>query len=120
MLKTSDSGQTAKESQPPLDRFRCPESLIDLRVTGHLSDQTGYFRLGDGVICYGRCASGIPRKTVTEALHDASPYVTLKGASVHLPFDATQVVDNLRYERYAPTATGVRTDPDGQIHERWP
>jgi hypothetical protein len=101
MLRTADSGRAqGNRSRLLLNRYRCPESLVDPQIDGPLSDQAGYFRLHD-LICYGRCASGVPQIKVTEPLHDASRYVAINGSSVHLPFDPAQVVDDLRCERYA-------------------
>lgn len=112
MLRTSESlnarGGAAKLL---MDRFRCPEDLVDFEVTGQLSDGAGYFRLGEDVICYGQCASGAPATAVTDQLHDARPHVEVRESSVHLPFDAAQVVDNLRCERYTAMATGVKMLP---------
>ena len=93
-----------KEVRLLLDRYKCANGLVDFRIDGNLSDETGYFRLGEDVICYGQCASGAPRKRATEPLHDASTHVTINQSTVRLPFDAAQVVDNFRYERYFAAA----------------
>jgi len=61
-----------REPQLLLDRYKGLNGLADFRIEGNLSDQSGYFRLGEHVICYGQCASGTPRKKVTEPLHDAA------------------------------------------------
>ena len=90
------------------DRYRCPEDLIDIEVRGPLSDELGYFQLGDGITCYGQCASGTPARSLTTTLHDASQHVMIEKSSVRLPFDAAQVIDNLRLERYAATVTGAK------------
>jgi len=82
------------------DHFRCLDGFADFTVSGNLSVDTGYFRFGSGGICYGQCASGSPAEIVTDTLHDAGQQVSMNGSSVQLPFDATQVVNNLRYERY--------------------
>jgi hypothetical protein len=81
------------------DHFRSAESLADLSVTGELSSEAGYFRLGTDVICYGQCSSGTPARHVSGALPQAEPCVTETG-SVELSFDAAQVIDNLRFEKY--------------------
>lgn len=95
-----------KESQILLDRYKCPGGLADFDLDGNLSRETGYFRLGEHVICYGQCASGAPQRTATEPLHDAGGHVAIDPCAVHLPFDAAQVVDNLRYERYVAAEAG--------------
>jgi hypothetical protein len=116
MLRASDSAHAGGRAERLLiDRFRCRENFADLRVTGRLSDEAGYFRLGADVICYGQCASGVPAKAVTDSLHDASQHAATGGPAVHLPFDPAQVVDNLRCERYALTSSGVKTLPANGI-----
>jgi hypothetical protein len=82
------------------DHFRCPDGFADFTVTGDTSADSGYFRFGSAGICYGQCTSGTPAEFVTDSLHDTYLHVSANGSSVQLPFDAAQVVDNLRYERY--------------------
>ena len=38
--------------------FRCPENSIEMELTGKLSDQSGFFRLGEDTICYGQTCAG--------------------------------------------------------------
>jgi hypothetical protein len=80
------------------DHFRYAETLADFVVTGELSKEPGYFRLGSDAICYGQYSAGLPAHRVTEALPHADPSVTSN--SVKLPFDAEQVINNLRSEKY--------------------
>ena len=82
------------------DHFRCPDEFADLTVSEGQSAASGYFRFGNDVICYGQCSSGTPAATVSEPLHDALQNVKLKSNSVQLPFNPTQIVNNLRHERY--------------------
>jgi hypothetical protein len=96
--RTSDS-TNAGPGQLLEGRYRCPGRPARFSVRGKLSEDAGYFRLGPD-ICYGRCSSGTPAKSVTDTLHDAGAGVTTNGASLELPFDPAQVVDSLRSERY--------------------
>jgi hypothetical protein len=82
------------------DHFRCPEELIDFSVNADQSPDVGYFRFGTDAICYGRCSSGPVVASVTDSLYDALDDVAVDGPSIQLPFDPTQVVTNLRHERY--------------------
>jgi hypothetical protein len=82
------------------DRFRCPQHVGNFVVSEDLSHDSGYFRLGADAICYGQCSSGVPAKHVTDPLCDVSAGVAINGSRVKLPFDACQVIDNLRRERY--------------------
>lgn len=83
-----------------VDHFRCPDGFADLKVNGQLSDDAGYFRLGS-TICYGRSASGFRASSPGSALYDVRKNVTAEGSTACLPFDPTEVIDNLRLERYA-------------------
>jgi hypothetical protein len=80
--------------------FRCQEDAATFVLKGDLSASSGYFRLGQDVICYGQNSSGEPAHAVTEPLCDAREQVSIENSVVHLPFDPAQVVDNLRCERY--------------------
>jgi len=92
--------QQIDASRTLTDHFRCPGEFVDLKVSGSLSAESGFFQFGDGVVCYGQCSSGLPANAVTDALHDALPEVRTDGSSVQLPFNPIQIVDNLRHERY--------------------
>jgi len=86
--------------------FRCPNDVAAFVLKGDLSDTPGYFRFGDDVICYGRCSSGEPAQSPRSQLHDALSHVLTDWSSVHLPFDAPQIVDDLRQERYIADHNG--------------
>src|ERR1700735_3304262 len=82
-----------------LDYFRCPEDFAEIEVDGGVSSDSGYFRFGED-ICYGKCFGGEPSKHLTSCLADAPKDVRIEGESLYLPFDLTQIVENLRRERY--------------------
>jgi len=112
MFRTSDTVTPAwSVGQFLIDRFRCPEDVAGFTVSGDLSGDSGYFRLGSDIICYGQCSSGVPAARATDPLHDALEYVVMNGATVDLPFNPAQIVDNLRSERYQATWAGVKTLP---------
>ncbi len=69
-------------------------------LAGQLRSAPGFFRLGDSTICYGQCASGDTHPSASGLLHDALDQVIVEDSRVLLPFDPTQVIDNLRAERY--------------------
>jgi hypothetical protein len=87
-------------NQVLLDRYLCPEQFVDLQLAGRLSDDAGYFRFGQNT-CYGRSASGCRADRADVTLYDALADVTVRGTTAFLPFDPTEVVDNLRLECYA-------------------
>jgi len=84
-----------------LDRYLCPEHFVDIQLIGQLSDDAGYFRFGHNTTCYGKSASGFRSRRADGTLYDALADVVIRGTSVGVPFDPTDVIDNLRLERYA-------------------
>lgn len=84
---------------PLVEYFRCPERLAVLGTADPLPLEAGYFRFGDAV-CYGRQAVGAPSPRPDGNLVDASRGVSSAGGRVLLPFDLSEVVGNLRHERY--------------------
>lgn len=97
-------------------RFRCPRNTADFVIDAGLSRDSGHFLIGPRTIGFGQCSSGTPAKLLTEPLHDAGEHIINNGSSsIHLPFDPVQIVDNLRSERYAATATGIKTLPSSTI-----
>ena len=84
---------------PMIEYYRCAQELPSFRAAGSLKEPEGYFRFGQSVVCYGRTA-GTTSATVDGHLYDASQHVHNDGRGISLPFDLTQVVDNLRYESY--------------------
>jgi hypothetical protein len=84
-----------------LDRYRCPEALVNLRLAGELSAELGYFSFGQGAVCFGRSSVGPVARVATNGLSDVLRHATPDGSTLRLPFDPSQVVENLRHERYA-------------------
>jgi folate-dependent phosphoribosylglycinamide formyltransferase PurN len=83
-----------------LNHFRCPDEFASFGLNGELSKDEGFFRFGRDTICYGRFV-GTPSKQITPSLPDAFEEVSVRGGQILLPFDLSQVTDNLRHERYA-------------------
>jgi hypothetical protein len=83
-----------------VDHYRCPEGLLKWALAGELSSDAGYFRFGPHV-CYGQTADGPRARVPVNGLHDSLPALTAEGGLLRLPFDPSQVIDNLRFERYA-------------------
>jgi hypothetical protein len=82
------------------DYYRVPEGLLDPVLVSDSSGDVGFFRFGPDAICYGRCASRVSTNLENSPLYDASPCVHLSETEIHLPFDPTEVIENLRHERY--------------------
>jgi hypothetical protein len=84
-----------------VDYYRCPEQLVTMALAGELSSDSGYFRFGTNV-CYGQSSSGSRSSVLTDALYDTAPAVRAEVGVLRVPFDPSQVIDNLRLERYPP------------------
>jgi len=84
-----------------LDHYRCPETFATFTLSGELSEDSGYFRFGPDAICFGRSSSGFRAGHATDELYDALTDVAADGAMLQLPFSPSEIVANLRYERYA-------------------
>jgi hypothetical protein len=87
-------------NQTFLEYFRCPERYVRLRVKDGLSENSGFFRFGQGVVGYGKYAHHRPADSPRGQLLDAWADVDCASGSVCLPFDLDEVVENLRLERY--------------------
>lgn len=81
--------------------YRCPERYVQLNVKCALTGESGYFNFGDDVVCYGQLCGEIPSLIPNVKLYDAIRDATTDNGITYLPFDVTQVVDNLRLELYS-------------------
>ena len=84
-----------------LDHYRCPETFATFTLSGELSGDSGYFRFGPDAICFGRSSSGFRAGHATDELYDALTDVAADGPTLQLPFSPSEIIANLRYERYA-------------------
>jgi len=83
------------------DYYRCPANPLPSLAARQQEGPPGYFRLGAEVLCYGRLASGDAAKDPQGDLPDALQDARISSAAIELPFDAEEVIENLRRERYA-------------------
>lgn len=81
------------------DYYRCPESQGKLALRETPSAARGYFRFNNAV-CFGRCSGGSMSSSAESALHDAFADTKTGDGTIYLPFDLTEVMDNLRCEHY--------------------
>lgn len=88
------------------EHFRCPQEFLDFRIASRLSREAGYFQFGPETIGYGRCVNGAHQQQPGSSLGDLLPHVSARKAPVVLPFDPTEVIDNLRLERYPCSRMG--------------
>jgi hypothetical protein len=80
--------------------YRCPEDVGYLPLTGALSADAGFFRFGGDSICYGASVSGCGTGSAEGDLYDAIADMHVDDRTLLLPFDLSQVIENLRQERY--------------------
>jgi hypothetical protein len=88
-------------SQAVNDRYRCPDKFFNLIRGEQLSSEAGYFHFGPNAICYGRSCSETQEPQPEFAQYDAMRDVTIDDTRLCLPFNPTEIIDNLRLERYA-------------------
>jgi len=86
---------------PLVDFYRCPESFIDFALAGAPSSQSTYFGFGKELVCFGRSCGSSSNTINGNKLADLSEGVTWDGSTLRLPFDPSDIVENLRRERYA-------------------
>ena len=104
--------KASAEDEPNLiqavsDRYRCPAGFLDFRLSGELSSDSGFFQFGPATTCYGRFVKNSHQAQSSYPLSDMLSSVASDGTQIVLPFDPTEVIDNLRLERY----------PSGQFGE---
>src|SRR5260370_33942340 len=98
-------------NQALVDYYRCPEGTGDFVLTGKLADGSGFFRFGPEVICYGQSCSPVSAQAAGAGLHDSLQDVSMEDSVLRLPFDPTQIIDNLRCERYVMNTPRAATKP---------
>lgn len=80
--------------------FRCPERYIRVASKEPLSTKSGYFQFGNETTCYGSYYKCQVAEFPTGVLHDATADIEIRDRTAYLPFDPSQVADNLLRERY--------------------
>jgi hypothetical protein len=98
-----------------VDYYRCPDGFVRLALAGELSSSPGYFRFGAETVCYGESSYGPRARVPVNGLYDIQAALAVDGGVVRVPFDPSQVIDNLRLERYAADPAGT----DGFSPRSW-
>jgi hypothetical protein len=80
--------------------FRCPERYVLFKVDGMLSGASGYFNFGNDIVCFGQLSEGQISPRPNRDLINVIKRAFSEGGITYLPFDVSQVADNLRYELY--------------------
>jgi hypothetical protein len=87
------------------DHFRCPAAFPVSALEGDLSSELGSLRCDSDTISGDTLSSGPLAALMANALHAASAPARVEGLTVQHSFDAAQVVDYLRFERYVADST---------------
>lgn len=80
--------------------YRVPTDSLGSISSAKPSSESGFFQFGPGTICYGESSSGVSRKLKKSGRYDAVGGIRFEESEIHLPFDPTAVIENLRRERY--------------------
>jgi hypothetical protein len=80
--------------------FKCPEEWVHLTCEKSESSKCGYFSFGRDSSLFGHLSGCSVAEHPGSELYDATRDVRVEEGSVRLPFDLSEVVDNLHRERY--------------------
>jgi hypothetical protein len=104
----------SSDTQAVNDRYRCPAKFLDTGVNRQLFADAGYFLFGPNTTCYGRSSSGVGASRPDSSLLDAIADVSMDEGRLSLPFNPTEIIENLRLERYA-NGTGRESSFDNLL-----
>jgi hypothetical protein len=91
------------------DYYRLPKEFHSRFVHKETTSAPGFFKFGSETFCFGRCETGSTAKSPSSRLYDAIGGAYGEDHCVRVPFDAAEVVDNLRMERYLGPSSPRRT-----------
>lgn len=80
--------------------FRCPDEYVNVTCEDVSASPKGYFRFGNDAALFGRLATGAVAERPNFEIHDAASDVRVQDGALHLPFDLSEVVNNLQREQY--------------------
>jgi peptidoglycan/xylan/chitin deacetylase (PgdA/CDA1 family) len=91
-----------------IDHMKCPQVFAELVDCSGTDAVEGFFRLGD-LRLYGRINGGQVRPSYASDLPRVDDLVVRKGGTIRLPFNPTEIIENLRLERYVDAVSGETT-----------
>jgi len=91
-----------------LEHTKCPPSFVQKVESSLHGEAEGFFGLGK-MRLFGRADGQVTHSTYTRDLPQVDELVSRNATSVHLPFEPTQIIDNLRLEKYAGAVNGKST-----------
>jgi peptidoglycan/xylan/chitin deacetylase (PgdA/CDA1 family) len=86
-----------------LDHTKCPPAALERITCSKGSGTEGFFRLND-LRLYGRTSGGSTSPGPEGNLPPIDSLISRTSGSVALPFDPTEIIDNLRREKYVGSA----------------
>ncbi|MFZ3200886.1 MAG: hypothetical protein WA175_07025 [Candidatus Acidiferrales bacterium] len=88
--------------QALLDYYRLPEGSLGCATMASdgVSRDAGFFEFGTNNVCYGQCLSGVSVDVAGARQWDALKAVRRNGSTIQLPFNFSEVIENLRLEHY--------------------
>jgi len=101
VTNSDKSCETSSANVLLTEYYRCLPDLPRFRSAEIQRRRAGYFRMGPDTVCYGRLSSGNVRRRPAGQLDDALENVEVGAQEIRLRFDAEELVENLRRERYA-------------------
>lgn len=99
-----------------LDHYRCPATFLNIKLQHVAAPDSGFFRFGANAICYGRSATGYRSRRVGAPLYDISKNARVSQSDVSLPFDPTEIIENLQLERYLVSDSWIRKIAKGAYY----
>jgi len=87
-----------------LDHTKCPPASTERIACSPGTGSEGFFKLGD-LRLYGRANGGSTSSGPSENLSSIDCLVRDGNGSAALPFDPTEIINNLRFEKYASAAS---------------
>jgi peptidoglycan/xylan/chitin deacetylase (PgdA/CDA1 family) len=111
-MKTDAEYLTAQSAESPflrafLDQVKCPSSFVNQIECSAGEGPEGFFKLGE-MRLYGRTKGGQTASTFMADLPGIDNLVALQNGSVRLPFNPSEIIDNLRLEKYAGSVVGEK------------
>src|SRR5260370_27417819 len=89
--------------------LRCTANYVDFRLRGQPMLDSGFFRVGPDLTCYGRLSDAYTSRDSSGPLEDVLSAIRVERNTCVLPFDLDEVVENLRFERYEGAMPVVRS-----------
>jgi glycosyltransferase involved in cell wall biosynthesis len=80
--------------------FRCPDDAARFQVSDDVAGQSGFFRFGQDVTCFGQAAAIQVANSYLDPLADCRNLVAARDGCISLPFDPDIISTNLRNEVY--------------------